>query len=74
MDIREKIIELGYHPGKEGDVFFSTLPIYLHGNYITTLTQMSRQDTWKTSRGVPVDITNIEKHLKLITPNKKNMK
>jgi len=71
MDIREKIIELGYHPGKEGDVFFSTLPIYLHGDYITTLTQMSRQDTWKTDRGVPVDITNIEKRLKLITPNKR---
>ena len=71
MDIREKIIELGYHPGKEGDVFFSTLPIYLHGDHITTLTQMSRQDTWKTDRGVPVDITNIEKRLKLITPNKR---
>ena len=71
MDIREKIIELGYHPGKEGDVFFSTLRIYLHGDFVTTLTQMSRQDTWKTDRGVPVDITNIEKRLKLITPNKR---
>ena len=70
MDIREKIIELGYHPGKEGDVFFSTLPIYLHGDYITTLTQMSRQDTWKTDRGVPVDITNIREHLKCIISNK----
>jgi len=71
MNIREKIIELGYHPGKEGDVFFSTLPIYLHADFITTLTQMSRQDTWKTDRGISVDITNIEKHLKSIISNKR---